>query len=722
MKQVNFPIYFLLLSLLITGCQNDTSTSSFTNLTFEPIPVEYPNTYRDTTIVDDYHGKKVADPYRWLEDDDAEETEDWVRRQNRVAFTYLDQIPYQEAILDRLEALYNYERFSTPFKRGDKYYYFHNSGLQNQNVLYVQEDLQTEEMKEVLDPNTFSDDGTVALGGISFSEDGEYLAYQVTEGGSDWHKAYVKNLETGETLKDELNWLKFTGISWYKDGFYYSRYPAPKEGEKLSGKNQFHQVYYHQLGTNQEEDRLVFADRSNPSRGFGTTVTEDERYLVLNVWESTSGNALYFKDLNEETIDFTPIVEDFKNDYSVIGNDGERMYVLTSDEASNQRLVAINAQKPERGYWEEIIPEGKDLLEGVYYIGGKLIALYLHDAYSKAKIFDLDGKYLADIDLPGIGTVSGFSGKKDDNIAFYSFNTFTGPSTIYQIDLQTLESTKFKEPKIDFPSDQYTTKQVFYKSLDGTEVPMFIVHKKGLELDGKRPTLLYGYGGFNISLKPGFSISRTILLENDGVYAVANLRGGGEFGKDWHQAGTKERKQNVFNDFIAAAEFLQDNGYTNSDKLAIQGGSNGGLLVGACMTQRPDLYKVALPAVGVLDMLRYHLFTIGRAWASDYGLSSDPEAFDYLISYSPLHNIEPANYPATLVTTGDHDDRVVPAHSFKFISELQRNQRGEDPVLIRVETSAGHGAGKPLRKQLEETADWLSFMFYNFKEGVRYGE
>lgn len=720
MKKLIFCVSIAL--FFLTGCKDTTHKSNMSKPADWKFNQNYPNVFRDTSILDEYHGVSVPDPYRWLEDPDSEETKAWVDSQNAITFNHLEQIPFREALRKRLATLWDYERFSVPFREGGNYYYFKNDGLQNQSVLYVQDSLGGASAV-VLDPNKFSEDGTASLAGYSFSDDGRYMAYQVSEGGSDWRTAYVKDLQTGDILSDKLEWLKFTGTPWYGDGFFYSRYPEPEEGEAaLSARNEFQQVFYHKLGTTQAEDELIFADRTNPRRGFSAQVTEDQRFLILNAWESTSGNALYIKDLSRDQADFIPLVPEIDDDYSVIDNVGEKLLVLTNNEAPNQRLLAIDVNKPDRENWETLIPETEDVLEGVYLMGGKLIAQYLHQAYTTAKVYSLDGKFLADLNLPGIGSVGGFSGKPDDQNAFYSFTSFTHPSTIYRLDMESLESTLYHTPDLDFDMDAYTTRQVWYESKDGTRVPMFITHKKGLELDGQRPTLLYGYGGFNIKLTPGFSLTRTIILENGGVYAVPNLRGGGEFGSEWHKSGTLDRKQNVFDDFIHAAEYLIENGYTNPDKLAIQGGSNGGLLVGACMTQRPELFGVAMPAVGVLDMLRYHLFTIGAAWATDYGLSSDSVAFHYLKAYSPLHNIQKKSYPATLVTTADHDDRVVPAHSFKFISELQHHHTGDDPVLIRIETSAGHGAGKPVSKQIEEAADWIGFMFFHLNEGVIYDD
>jgi len=719
----------LILAVLLVSCENlpDVSNSGSTDkpMTFNVIPVNYPNILKDSSVVEDYHGKKVADPYRWLEDDDSAETKTWVKAQNQVTFGYLDDIPFRKTLKNRLSKIWNYERYSSPFKEGGQYYFFKNDGLQNQSVLYRQPTLDAEAVV-VLDPNQFSEDGTSSLGAYSFSKDGSKLAYSVSEGGSDWHTAYILDLETGKKLNDKVEWIKFSGMSWYKDGFFYSRYPEPAEGEALSGKNSFHQVYYHKIGTSQPEDELIFADRSKPNRGFFASTTDDEKFLAIGIWESTSGNALYFKDLEKKESEFIPIREQITADINVVGNIDNNLLVLTNHKAPNNRLVIVNSEVANEDYWEDIIPETDDVLQSVDILGGKIVATYIHNASSLVKVFDMKGKEVATLELPGIGTVGGFTGKKADQTVYYSFASFTTPTTIYALDMEMLSSTIFKQPDIDFDSDAYITKQVWYESLDGKKIPMFITHKKGLKMDGKRPTLLYGYGGFDISILPAFNLTRlnlgSVFLENEGVFAVANIRGGGEFGKEWHKAGTKEKKQNVFNDFIAGAEHLITEKYTNSDKLAIYGRSNGGLLVGACMTQRPDLFAVALPAVGVLDMLRFHKFTIGRAWGSDYGLSENAEDFEYLMAYSPLHNIEKTKYPATMVSTGDHDDRVVPANTFKFISELQANQQGDNPTLIRVETSAGHGAGKPTSKKIEEAADILSFTFYNLKEDIIYEE
>jgi prolyl oligopeptidase len=574
------------------------------------------------------------------------------------------------------------------------------------------------EVTEVLDPNKFSDDGTASLGGTSFDDSGRYLAYSVSEGGSDWRTAYVKDLQTGEKLSDKVDWIKFSGMSWKDDGFYYSRYPASDEDDKLSQANEYHSVYYHKLGTSQDEDELIYRDNDNPQRNAYAGTTDDEKYLVLYISESTSGNALKILDLSNSEEGFMTMVDSFDSDYNIIHSEDNILYVLTNNDAPNQRLITIDINNPAKENWVELIKESENTLRSVSVAGDKLFANYMVNASTNIKVHKMDGSYIQDLELPGIGSVSGISGDAGEKAAFYSFTSYTYPTSIFSLDTETLISEIFKKPDVDFDSDNYTTEQVWYTSKDGTKVPMFLTYKKGLQRDGTNPTLLYGYGGFDIPLLPGFSVSRLPLLENGGIYAVANIRGGGEFGKKWHKAGTLGQKQNVFDDFQAAAEHLINEKYTNSEKLAIEGGSNGGLLVGACITQRPDLYKVAFPRVGVLDMLRYHEFTIGWAWATDYGRSDNEEDFEYLIKYSPLHNVKEVAYPATLVTTADHDDRVVPAHSFKFISELQDKHNGSNPVLIRIETSAGHGAGKPTSKRIDEAADMLSFMFYNFGEKV----
>jgi len=703
-------IFFLLLGGFLVSCQNEKSAE----VKFEKIAVEYPETAMGE-VEDDYHGVKVKDPFRWLEDDNSEETMDWVNRQNKVTNSYLEKIPFRDDIKNRLEELWDYEKYSSPFKEGDMYYYFKNDGLQNQYVLYGSKDIKAEG-EVVLDPNKFSEDGTSSLGGMAFDQSGTYLAYLVSEGGSDWRTGYVKNVKTGEILDDKLEWIKFSGISWKGDGFYYSRFPEPEEGDELSASNELHSLYYHKLGDDQSEDKLIYQDSEHPKRNAYAGISEDERFLILSISESTSGNELAFMDLEKGNGEFVKVVEGFDADYSFIDNDGDNLLLVTNDGAPKQKAISIDVNDTDRSQWKTIIPETEDPLRGISIVGNKMFATYMHNASTQIKVFDIKGKYLQDLDLPGIGTSGGVSGKKADNYGFYSFTSFTRPSTIYRLNTETLTSEVFRKPSVDFDSDSYETVQKWYTSKDGTKVPMFITMRKGLKLDGKRPTLLYGYGGFDVSLTPSFSLTRLPLLENDGIYALANIRGGGEFGKDWHTAGTKAQKQNVFDDFIAAAEYLIDNDYTSSEKLAIEGGSNGGLLVGATMTQRPELFAVAFPRVGVLDMLRYHEFTIGHFWATDYGRADNPEDFEYLIKYSPLHNVKEAAYPATMIMTADHDDRVVPAHSFKFGAELQRKHNGEDPVLVRIEKSAGHGAGKPTTKIIQEAADAIGFMFYNMDE------
>jgi prolyl oligopeptidase len=687
---------------------------------FKPIPFTYPETRRDTTVRDNYFGTIIEDPYRWLEDDQSEETKNWVKAQNTVTFGYLEQIPFRNKIKARLEEIWNFEKYSTPFKKANYLYYFKNDGLQNQSVLYRQASLDGEP-ELVLDPNTFSADGTTSLQELGFSRDGRYLAYAISEGGSDWRTILVKDLQTGQMLPDQIKWAKFTGIGWAGNGFYYTRYPEPKEGDKLKGANQNSAIYYHPLGQPQSADRLVHRDPKHPNHYFSAGTTEDERFLFIAGAESTSGNTLAFQDLSKPNARLTPIYTKFDYDFSVVENLGDQLLILTNHSAPKQRLILVNTTRPEEANWKTLIAEdSSDVLQSAAVCGDKIVCTYLHNAASALRVFDLEGRFVREVALPEIGTVGAVQGKPGDSLAFFSFSSFLRPATIYTLDMNTLETRVFKAPKMAFNPDAYTTEQVWYTSKDSTRVPMFITRKKNIALDGQNPTLLFGYGGFNISLTPGFSASRAALLENNGIYVVANLRGGGEFGEQWHKAGTKCQKQNVFDDFIAAAEYLIEKQYTSPPRLAIEGGSNGGLLVGACMTQRPDLFGVCFPRVGVLDMLRYHKFTIGYAWAVDYGRSDNPEEFPCLIKYSPLHNVRPTAYPATMITTADHDDRVVPAHSFKFAAALQANQQGDKPVLIRIETSAGHGAGKPTSKLLEEAADLLAFMFYQMKAPVVY--
>ncbi|MDX2134615.1 MAG: prolyl oligopeptidase family serine peptidase [Saprospiraceae bacterium] len=687
---------------------------------FKQIPVTYPFARKDTTVKDDYFGTMVSDPYRWLEDDNSAETKDWVAKQNLVTFGYLEQFPYREKIKSRLEQIWNFEKYGTPFKESGKYYFFKNDGLQNQSVLYGQDDLNAQPYV-VLDPNTFSADGTASLQELGVSRDGRYLAYSVSKGGSDWRTIRVKDLGSGQITPDSIEWAKFTGIAWAGNGFYYSRYPEPKAGEKLTGSNQYSAIYFHTMGTQQSSDQLVHRDPAHPNYYFGAATTEDERFLILSASESTSGNSLAFKDLGNNQKQFTQVATGFEHDFNVIDNLDDQLLVLTNHQAPRQRLVLIDSKSPQESNWKTLVPEdAKDVLQNATVCGDKIVCTYLHDASSMLKVYDQKGALVKTIALPEIGTVGSVSGKKGDPTAFFSFQSFLRPTTIFRLDMNTLQADVFKAPKIDFDADAYTTEQVWYRSKDGTQVPMFITRKKDMVKNGQNPTLLYGYGGFNISVTPAFSASRAALLENNGVYAVANIRGGGEFGEEWHKAGTKCRKQNVFDDFIAAAEYLVAEKYTSPKRLAIEGGSNGGLLVGACMTQRPDLFGVCFPRVGVLDMLRYHKFTIGYAWAVDYGRSDNQEEFPCLIAYSPLHNLKKTAYPATMITTADHDDRVVPAHSFKYAAALQENHTGDQPVLIRIETSAGHGAGKPTSKLLEEAADMLAFLLYNMKVQVVY--
>jgi prolyl oligopeptidase len=671
----------------------------------------YPPSHPDPTVVDIYHGQPVPDPYRWLEDLDSERTRAWIEAQNRLTFDYLQRIPARQRLLERLTQLWNYEKYSQPFKEGGRYFYFKNDGLQNQSVLYTQESLEAE-ARVLLDPNTLSEDGTVALSGIAISRDGRYLAYGLSRSGSDWQEWKVRDIETGEDLPDHLRWIKFSGASWTPDGqgFFYSRYDEPPPGREYESANYFQKLYYHRLGTPQSEDLLVYHRPDQKEWGFAGGVTEDGNYLIISVWRGTDPkNLLFYKDLRDPNSPVVELIREFEAEYSFVGNDGSRFWLLTDLDAPRRRLVAIDLDNP--GQVQEVIPEAEETLQGVSLINNQFVAFYLKDAHTQIKTFALDGTYLGAIPLPGLGSASGFGGKRYDTETFYTFTSFTTPPTIYRYDFTTGRSTLFRQPQVDFDPQAYEVQQVFYPSKDGTRIPMFLVHRRGLARTGDHPTLLYGYGGFGISLTPSFSVGLVAWLEMGGVYAQPNLRGGGEYGEAWHQAGTKLNKQKVFDDFIAAAEWLVANGYTNPSKLAISGGSNGGLLVGACLTQRPDLFAAALPAVGVFDMLRFHKFTIGWAWISEYGSPEDPEEFKALYAYSPLHNLKPGTaYPATLITTADHDDRVVPAHSFKFAAALQAAQGGSQPILIRIDTKAGHGAGKPTTKLIEETADRWAFL------------
>ena len=675
--------------------------------------MKYPVTKKDD-VKDIYFGIEVEDPYRWLEDDNSEETGEWVKAQNEVTFGYLGKLPNRQKIKDRLTELMNYPKYSTPFKEAGKYFFFKNDGLQNQNVLYMTETLDGEP-KVVLDPNKLPEDGTVAYSGGDISKDGKYLAYKIARSGSDWNEIYVKNIETGEMLEDHIMWVKFSGLGWYKNGFFYSAYDKPEEGSELSKSNEYQKIYYHELGTKQEDDQLIIEDKENPKKMFSAGVTDDDRFLTLSMSQSTSGNALSVKDLSKKNAEFIPLMESFEYDFHLMDNIGDDLFIKTNYKAPRYRLIKININQPKEADWIDVIPEKEDVLQTVSFVGGKIVVEYMKDAWSKLEVYGYTGTFQYNIKLPGIGSAGSFSGKKDEPVAFFSYTSFNTPGEIYRYNFETKETTLHYRPEVTFNPDDFVVKQEFYESKDGTKVPMFIVHKKEVELNGKNPTLLYAYGGFNISLTPSFSTSRLAFMENGGVFAMPNLRGGGEYGEKWHKAGTKLQKQNVFDDFIAAAEYLIAQKYTNSDKLAIFGGSNGGLLVGAVINQRPELYQVAIPAVGVMDMLRFHKFTIGWAWAGDYGTSEDSkEMFEYLYGYSPYHNIKPGTeYPAVLVTTADHDDRVVPAHSFKYIARLQEYHAGKSPVLIRIGIKAGHGAGKPTSKVIEEYTDMWSFMYYH---------
>ncbi len=695
-------ILLLVSCVTILSCKNESTENTIT--------LNYPETKKVDTV-DVYFDAKVNDPYRWLEDDMSEETAAWVKAQNEVTFGYLDQIPFRKQIKERLEKVWNYERISAPFKEGDYTYFFKNNGLQNQSVLYRKD---TDGKEEVfLDPNTFSEDGTTSLSGLEFSKDGFIVAYSTSDAGSDWNKIHIMDAFTKEKLEEPILDVKFSGIGWYgNEGFYYSSYDKPK-GSELSAKTDQHKLYYHKLGTPQSEDKVVFG-LNEKRRYVGAGVTEDGSYLVITAANSTSGNELYIKDLKTPNSKIITVVNNFDSDNYVLDNEGSKLFIVTNLNAPNKKMVTADFSKPTPENWVDFIPETENVLSPSTG-AGFIFANYMKDAVSVVNQYDYSGKLIRNIQLPGVGSAGGFGGKKKDMDLYFSFTNYVTPNTIYALNPKTGESKEYQKPKVEFKPEDYESKQVFYTSKDGTKVPMIITYKKGIKLDGKNPTMLYGYGGFNVSLTPSFSTANIIWLENGGVYAVPNLRGGGEYGKKWHDAGTQLKKQKVFDDFIAAAEYLISEKYTSSDYLAIRGGSNGGLLVGAVMTQRPELMKVALPAVGVLDMLRYHTFTAGAGWAYDYGTANDSkEMFDYLKGYSPVHNVKKGtSYPATLVTTGDHDDRVVPAHSFKFAAELQEKHEGTNPVLIRIDVNAGHGAGKPVSKTIEEQADIFAFTLFN---------
>ncbi len=681
--------------------------------------INYPKT-NQLPVKDNFFGTEVTDPYRWLEDDRSAETKAWVTEQNKVTDAYFAQIPYKDAIRKRLEVLWNYEKYSAPFKEGEYTYFYKNNGLQNQSVLYRQ--LGDGQPEVFLDPNGFSADATTSLAGINFSKDGSLCAYQLSEGGSDWRKVIVLKTKDKAVVGDTLIDVKFSGIAWRdNEGFYYSSYDKPKEGSQLSGLTQFHKLFYHKLGTPQSEDQLIFGGEAQKRRYIGAYLTEDEKYLVISAANSTTGNELYIQDLSDNNSKIITVVNNFDQEHGVLANIDNKLYIQTNLKAPNYKIVTVDAATPQPENWKDFLKETKNVLSAST-AGGKIYANYLKDATSMVEQYNMDGKKEREITLPGFGSAAGFSGKIHEKELYYTFTSYIYPSTIFKYDIITGKSEIFKKSGVKFKPEKYESKQVFYTSKDGTKIPMIITHKKGLELNGKNPTLLYGYGGFSVSLSPSFSTSNIVLLEQGGVYAVPNLRGGGEYGEAWHLAGTKMQKQNVFDDFIAAAQYLIDQKYTSTDFLAISGGSNGGLLVGAVMTQKPDLFKVAFPAVGVLDMLRYHKFTAGAGWAYDYGTADDSkEMFNYLYTYSPYHALKKdTSYPATLVTTADHDDRVVPAHSFKYTARLQEFHKGKAPVLISVETNAGHGAGKPTSKIIDDQAKKWSFMFYNM--GLKYQE
>lgn len=682
-----------------------------TNVCFSQI--KYPDA-RKVDQKDDYFGTIVPDPYRWLEDDNSTETKQWVNEENYITENYLSKIPFRNQIKDSLEKYFNYPRYGAPFKRGEFYYFYKNDGLQNQSILYRQKGLDGK-ADVFLDPNKLSKDGTAAVGSISFSKGSGYMAYLVAQSGSDWQVAELMDVRDGKRLEDKIDFIKFSELSWKGDeGFYYSRYPVPDEKEKLTGQNRFHKVYFHKIGTPQSKDELIYEDNNHPMRIVSAGVTEDGRFLMLSISEGTSGSELLVKDLKNNQKDFTLLIKGFSGENSFVDNDGDKIIVRTNQDAPNYRLVLIDPAHPDKSHWKTIVPEQTEMLENAGTGGGKLFLTYLKDASSRIYQASYDGSIEHAIELPGIGSAIGFDAKRGDKEIFYIFSSYNYPVTILRYDIATGKSTLYRKSDLKLRTDNLEVKQLFFTSKDGTRVPMFVTYKKGMKPDGNNPVLLYGYGGFNIALTPSFSVSNAFFVQQGGVYAVVNLRGGNEYGEAWHKAGMLQNKQHVFDDMISAAEFLVKENYTNPQKLALRGASNGGLLAGAVMTQRPDLFKVAIPQVGVMDMLRYHKFTIGWAWATEYGRSDNEVDFKNLYSYSPLHNLKKGvSYPATLVTTADHDDRVVPAHSFKFAATLQADNAGSNPVLIRVETKAGHGAGKPVTKQIDEETDIWSFVMYN---------
>ncbi len=676
--------------------------------------LKYPQT-KKIPVTENYHGTSIEDPYRWLEDDNADATKEWVKEENKVTFNYLSTIPIRDRVRSRLEKLWDYPKYSSPFKKAGYFYFFKNDGLQNQPVLYRQRGIR-DEPEEFLNPNTLNKEGIAALGSFSFSKSGKYFAYSIAVAGSDWQIVYIMETETKKLLKETIQWVKFSSFSWNgEDGFYYSGYDKPNEETKLSKQNQFHKVFYHKLTTDQAQDKLVFEDKKHPLRYHSASLTEDQRFLVIYAAEGTSGTEIWFKDLKDPAQKtFKILIEGFKTDAEVVDNNGDKLLVRTNDGAPNFKVVSVDPKKPAKQNWTTVIPEKAEALQGVGTGGGFLFTDYLKDAATSVWQYSYDGTMVRQIALPGIGTASGFGSEKTDKDFFYSYSSFATPPAVYRFDIATGKSTLFRETKVNMRTSDFVTEQVFFNVDEQTKVPVFLTYKKGLKKDGSNPVLLYGYGGFNVPVTPGFSISNAFFIEQGGIYAVVNLRGGSEYGEAWHKAGMLDKKQNVFNDFIGAAEYLIKEGYTKPSKIAMRGGSNGGLLVGAVMTQRPDLMKVALPAVGVMDMLRFHKFTVGWGWVVEYGSADSAAQFPYLYKYSPYHNLKQGtNYPATLVTTADHDDRVVPAHSFKFAARLQEYNQGNNPVLIRIDTDAGHGAGKPTSKSIDEAADTWSFVMHN---------
>jgi len=709
MKKRLFVLAVIPLFFFLNTCEKEQS--------FSQPELTYPET-KKVDVTDDYFGTTVPDPFRWFEDVGSEDVKAWVEAQNEVTFSYLEQIPFREKIRQRITELYDYPKYSSPYRVGDHYFFYKNEGLQNQSVIYIQEGLEGEP-EVFIDPNELSPDGTIRIYLTGFSEDNRHAAYSRSEAGSDWQEIRIMEIATKKELEDRIQWVKFSGAAWYNDGFFYSGYDKPEKGQELKEQNKYQKIFYHKLGDPQEKDKLIYEDREHPLRYVSADVTEDSRYLILVVSEGTSGNELYYKELGDEEADFKPLVIGFDHDTYVIDNIGKDFLAYTNIDAPNYRVVKIDPDAPEQNNWSDIIPEKDDVLNSANTAGGYLFCRYLKDAHTQVFQHDMDGSLVREIELPALGTASGFGGRKEHKSLFYVFTSFTYPPTIFKYQVEDGTSEVFRKTEISFNPEDYETRQVFYTSKDGTQVPLFIVHKKGIKLNGKNPALLYGYGGFNISLLPGFSSTRIFLLENGFIFAQANLRGGGEYGEEWHKAGMLLNKQNVFDDFIAAGEYLIDEKYTSQDKLAIAGASNGGLLVGAAMTQRPDLFAVALPAVGVMDMLRYHKFTVGWGWAVDYGSSDEEEHFKNLYSYSPLHNLkEGVCYPATLVTTADHDDRVVPAHSFKFIAALQEKHGCDNPVLVRIETRSGHGSSSTT-KMIDELTDEYAFMFFNLGLAIK---